>query len=268
MAERQEWSEEMILNPTEQRMKGCNPSPAGKLMRAMFVPTSLANLPPPPPDYDAHNGCNKYRYFLNNSLGDCVVAQYANAITGLTFATLGTPTNINDSDVRSNYFAQTGGRDSGLDLASALDYWNQHGLVDANGKLHKPDIYGGVDPQNIEEFDMANYYCDGLDIAIATPSSFMNSNDGDTLDWTGGNPGGIDHCVGISGRRADGCFKLITWGGIRWVTPNWIKACTGEAWATPLTADRLTTNLRTVEGFDVAELKRQFAVFQGKPFDV
>jgi hypothetical protein len=203
--------------------------------------------------------------FLNDTYGDCVVAQFANAITGLTFATLGKPTDIKDSDVKANYFNQTGGSDSGLNLADALDYWNQYGLVDASGKLHKPDVYGGVDPSDLDGFDMACYYCDGLDIAISTPSSFMNSDDGDTLDWTGGRPGPVDHCVGISGRRDDGCFKLITWGGIRWVTPRWIEACTGEAWATPLTMDRLTPNGVTVEGFDLLELKRQFAVFQGKP---
>ena len=247
------------------RFKGCNPSPAGRMMASVFLPTHLANLPPPPPVYDAHNGCHAYRTFLNDQYGDCVVAAFCNNITGLTFATLGSPTNINDADVKKNYFAQTGGRDSGLDLASALDYWNAHGLVDAAGKLHKPDIYGGVDPQDLTGFDLACYYCDGLDIAIATPRSFMDSNDGDTLDWTGGRAGGIDHCVWISGRREDGCYKLITWGGIRWVTPAWIAACTGEAWATPLIGDRLKPNGVTLEGFDLDELKRQFAVFQGKP---
>jgi hypothetical protein len=192
-------------------------------------------------------------------------ARFANAILGLTFAARGHAVGINDSDVRSNYFDQTGGSDSGLNLADALDYWNRNGLRDASGNLHKPNVYGGVDPTDLAGFDLACYYCDGLDIAISTPHSFMQSNDGDTLDWTRGNPGPIDHCVGISGRRADGCFKLITWGGIRWVTPRWIAACTGEAWATPLTADRLAANLRTVEGWDLDELKRQFAVFQGQP---
>ena len=250
------------------RMKGCNPSHPGVLMRAMFVPAHLAALPPPPDEYDADGGCNQYRMFLNDTYGDCVVAEFANTILGLTYATHGTPTNIKDSDVKSNYFAQTGGRDIGLDLASALDYWNKHGLVDANGTLHKPDVYGGVDPNNIEEFNTACYYCDGLDIAISTPSSFMNSDDGDVVDWKGGNPGGIDHCVRISGRRkSDGCFKLITWGGIRWATERWILACTGEAWATPLIGDRLTPGGVTLEGFDVVELRRQFAVFQGKSFD-
>lgn len=250
------------------RKKGCRPSKPGVLMRSLFVPTHLAALPPPPDEYDADGGCNEYRMFLNDSLGICVVAEFANTILGLTYATRGKPTNIKDSDVRANYFAQTGNRDTGLDLASALDYWNRYGLVDAAGVLHRPDVYGGVDPQNIDQFNTACYYCDGLDIAIATPSSFMNSDDGDVVDWPRGNPGGIDHCVRISGRRkSDGCFKLITWGGIRWATERWIVACTGEAWATPLIGDRLAPNLQTIEGWNLDELKRQFAVFQGKPFD-
>jgi len=250
------------------RLKGCNPSHSGTLLRAMFVPPHLAALPPPPSEYDADGGCNEYRMFLNDTYGICVVAEFANTILGLTFATRGTPTNIKDSDVKTNYFNQTRGRDIGLDLASALDYWNRYGLVDANGTLHKPGVYGGVDPQNIDEFNAACYYCDGLDIAISTPSSFMNSDDGDVVDWKGGNPGGIDHCVRISGRRkSDGCFKLITWGGIRWATERWIVACTGEAWATPLIGDRLKPEGVTIEGFDIVELRRQFAVFQGRAFD-
>jgi len=248
------------------RMKGCNPSHPGTLLRAMFVPAQLAALPPPPSEYDAHNGFDGYRMFLNDTYGDCVVAEFANAITGLTFATLGSPTDIKDSDVKANYFAQTGGRDNGLDLASALDYWNKHGLIDAEGKLHKPDVYGGVDPQNIAEFDTANYYCDGLDIAIATPGSFMNSEDGDVVDWTSSrSPGPITHCVGISGKNGDGNYKLITWAGIRWATPRWVVACCSEAWARPLMSDRLCPNGVTLEGFDITELRRQFAVFQGKP---
>jgi hypothetical protein len=234
-------------------------------MKSVFIPAHLANLPPPPTVYDAHNGFKGYRMFLNDTYGDCVVAAYANDITGLTFATLGVATDIRDSDIKKNYSAQTGGSDSGLNLAAALDYWNQYGLVDALGKLHKPDVYGGVDSQDITGFDLACYYCDGLDIAISTPSSFMNSDDGDVLDWTGGRPGPIDHCVWVSGRREDGCFKLITWGGIRWVTPRWIAACTGEAWARPLTGDRLKPDGKTLEGFDLLELRRQFAVYQGKP---
>lgn len=252
----------------QSRLKGCLPSPAGKLMRAVFMPAHMANLPPPPSSYDAHSGFDAYRMFLNDTYGDCVVAQFANAITGLTFATLGKPTNILDSDVKENYFNQTGGRDIGLNLSDALDYWNQHGLRDATGRLHRPDVYGGVDPDDIDSFNTACYYCDGLDIAISTPSSFMNSDDGDVVDWSSkSSPGPIDHCVGISGRNEDGNFKLITWGGIRWATPRWIRACTGEALATPLTLDRLKPDGVTLEGFDLAELKRQFAVFQNRPFE-
>ena len=247
------------------RMKGCNPSSPGKLMRAVYIPAHLADLPPPPSIYDAHNGFAGYQMFGNSTYGDCVVARFCNSILGLTFAADGAPCTITEKNATDNYFAQTGGADSGLNLADALDYWNQNGLRDAAGKLHKPDVYGGVDPQDIDGFNTACYYCDGLDIAISTPRSFMNSNDGDTLDWTGGRPGPVDHCVGIAGRRADGCWKLITWGGIRWVTDTWISACTGEAWATPLTTDRLTPGGVTVEGFDLQELQRQFAVFQNKP---
>jgi hypothetical protein len=249
------------------RMKGCLPSRPGQLARSVFIPAHLANLPPPPASYDAHNGFDSYRMFLNDTYGDCVVAQFANAITGLTFATLGKPTNILDSDIKANYFAQTGGRDTGLNLTDALDYWNQYGLRDATGKLHKPDIYGGVDPQDIDGFNLACYYCDGLDIAISCPRSFDDSEDGDVVDWTSkSSPGPIDHCVGISGRNDDGNFKLITWGGIRWATPRFIVGCVGEAHAIPLIGDRLKPEGVTLEGFDLTELKRQFAVYQNKPF--
>jgi hypothetical protein len=246
------------------RMKGCRPSHPGKLMRALYLPAHIANLPPPPSSYDAHSGFSGYRTFLNDRLGDCVVAEWANDIIGLAHAT-GKAVNIADAAVRENYFTQTGGADNGLELADAMDFWNRYGLKDTDGKLHKVGVYGGVDPDDIAAFDAACYYFDGLNVAIATNNTFMSSDDGELLDWSGGRAGDIDHCVGITGKRGDGCFKLTTWGGVRWVTPKWIMACVGEAWARPLMNDRLCPNGATIEGFDLAELNRQFAVFQQKP---
>ena len=247
------------------RMKGCHPSDPIVHARAMFLAPHLADLPPPPKEYDCYKGFRSFKMFLNDQLGDCVVARFCNSILGLSYATTGAAVTINDSDVRANYFAQTGGSDSGLNLADALSYWNQNGLIDAAGALHKPGVYGSI-PNDLGIFDVANYYFQGLDIAIATPRSFMQSNDGDVVDWNSHmSPGGIDHCVGIGEKNADGNYELITWAGVRWATPRFVTACVGERWATPLTMDRLAPNGESIDGFDLAELQRQFAIFQGKP---
>ena len=193
-----------------------------------------------------------------------MVARFANATLGLTFAATGTAVSFNDSDIKENYFAQTGGWDAGLPLDKALAYWNQSGLKDSTGKLHKPGIYGGVDPRIPEHVDYAAYYFQGLDAAISTPRSFMNSGDGDVVDWnSASSPGPVDHCVGLGGLNADGNRELITWGGIRWATPRFIDACVGELWAAPKDNDRLRPDGKTIDGWDQDELDRQWAIFAG-----
>ncbi len=257
------------------RKKGFTPTPEGRrlLARARNMFEFIAQLPPPPTEFDATNGFDGFQIFYNDRLGDCVKAEDANAALGLTFGATGTACNISPEEVKKDYFIETGGRDSGLDLATDMDWDNQHGLADVTGKIHQPGKYGSVDATNITEFAYCCYYFKRMKIGIATPSSLMNSSNGDLLDWTPGrNPGPCDHCVLVCGCKIVNnvrYWKLVTWGGIRWVTDNWLIWCcgkVGEAWATYGDKDLVNpVTGKTIDGWDGAELEKYWAIFHNQP---
>jgi hypothetical protein len=253
------------------RLKGCNPSPRRLLARANNMAKYVMALPPPPVEFDATKGFDAFRMFGNDQYGDCTEAENGNAICGLTAASRGLPIYISDQTIEKTYFAQTGGSDSGLDIGSNLDYENVHGLRDSCGGIHKPGPHGSIDATNLAEFAVACYYFGRLKLGIATPPMFMNSNDGDVVDWPiGRNPGGMDHCVLVCGRKimnGSPHWKLITWGGVRWVNDGFIVECcgnVGEAWAVYNCPDRLKPDGRTIEGFREQDLLDDWEVFNGR----
>ena len=164
-----------------------------------------------------------------------------------------------------------GGADDGLDIESNLQYENQHAIVAPDGSQHKPGPYGSVDATQIAEFAKACYYFGRLKIAIACPDQLANSNPGDVIDWPAGqDPGQADHCVLVCGARTvNGArhWKLVTWGGIRWVDDQFIISCcgqVGEAWAVYDDQDRLKPDGTTIEGFDESQLLADWAAFNGQ----
>jgi len=65
--------------------------------------------------------------FLNDTLNDCVMAARAHHTIRLSWDGVHPLMNISDSDVSVQYYAETGGPDDGLDLASSLDEWKTSG---------------------------------------------------------------------------------------------------------------------------------------------
>jgi hypothetical protein len=248
-------------------MKGCNPTPAHKLAKAMWMGKYTASLPPEPDEFDVWYGFASPDIFTNDFEGSCVECETANAIAGLTYAAK-RPVTISKDEVHKNYRTQTGGGDSGLDLGSNLDWENANGTHDMAGGLHKPGPHGALDTSNLAELSKACYYFGGLKIGICTPSSFMNASPGDVVDWSGGNPGPVDHCVALTGRKLIGGVRvwiIETWGFYVYVTDAWMLACTGEAWARYDDHDRFTIDGHTVEGWDEQSLLDDWAAFTGEP---
>ena len=253
------------------RRTGCKPTPRTVLARASFMPRYLTSLPVPPASFDATKDFGGFRMFLNDTLGDCVIAENANAIRGLTYATYGTPVEISDADVRTDYFAQTGGADTGLSLGENLAYENAHGLIDAQGRVHKPGPYGTVDPTHIGEFAKASFYFRRLKLAVAAKPLNDYLDQGGQMDgllkYTGTKRSDIDHCVGVYGRKlySSGSFwKLVTWGGVIWVNDDFIVNCCGEAWATYAAPDAFLDG-KTFDGFSQDDLMADWDAFNGRP---
>src|SRR5947207_207640 len=65
--------------------------------------------------------------FLNDTLGDCVIAGRAHQTLRFEFAEQGNVIPISDADVQREYFIETGGVDSGLVVSRSLRRWRQKG---------------------------------------------------------------------------------------------------------------------------------------------
>ena len=249
---------------TTTRKKGCHPSHPLLLANAMPMGFHLRNLTPPPAVFDGTNGCDSFQMFLNDTLGDCVKACDANYLLGVTYGATGKPIIVSDSEVRADYFTETGGADVGLDLGTDLAWEAANGLKDPTGKRHPCGPYGTVNPRDLDGFAKALYYFKWLKLGVSS-ASLMNASAGQLIDAPR-RSGSIDHCVGLAGRRADGAFKLVTWGEVLWVTPAWISKCCGEAWARYRDQDLINPATgQTFDGFNLDGLQEAWAEFTGQP---
>src|ERR1035437_8520864 len=135
------------------KLTGCYQSSPVVLARAVALGYHLRNLAPAPPIFDGTGAFTKFQMFLNDTYGDCVMAESANALLGLTAgASGGTPTMVSNSEVSKEYFSLTGGRDNGLNIAEELAWETTNGLQDVNGVRHPCGPYGTVDPTDAEQF--------------------------------------------------------------------------------------------------------------------
>jgi hypothetical protein len=65
--------------------------------------------------------------YANDSLNDCVIAARAHHTIRLVWDRIRQLLTISDSDVKNEYYSETGGPDNGLDLKTSLDLWQKPG---------------------------------------------------------------------------------------------------------------------------------------------
>jgi hypothetical protein len=247
----------------ERRLKGARLSNHLFALAAPSISRRIKALPPPPAVFDGSKGFDAFKMGLNDTLGDCVVAEDANFVAAMTFAAAGSPTYIPDDNIRSTYFTETDGSDSGLDLGTDLQYQSQHGLLDAKGHAHPCGIFASVSPQDWDAFVKALYYFKSLKLAVSTPDNFMNASPGCVVDATG-YMGPVDHCIGAYGRDAHGNITVASWAMRFAVTPAFIAAGCGEAWVRPADPDLVNPATgKTYDGYTLADLQSEFADFSG-----
>ena len=110
----------------------------------------------------------------------------------------------------------------------------------------------------------ACYYFRGLKIAVSC-GQLEGRNSGEII--TGLRPSrNIDHCIAVLSRKlikAQRFWEVETWGQYLYLDEPSFLAIVGEAWVRSSDPDRFLPNGRTVEGWDDAELTRQYNVFRG-----
>ena len=101
------------------------------------------NPPPASVDYSPKAAAALARMYLNDTLGDCVIAGKAHNVGIRTGNESGTPAQFADSDIQSFYERVCGAGDQGCDIAAVLDEEKNNGFLG-----HKSDGYTAVDNGN------------------------------------------------------------------------------------------------------------------------
>lgn len=206
---------------------------SAKFSDSDFLFKNLIRAAPVPENYDwdiTHPGVPT-PVFLNDQLGDCVMAGRAHQTLRFEMAEQKKLISISDDEVKAEYFRETGGADSGLVVSDSLRNWRRLGWY-AGGKNYKIRAYARLDVANQYQVKSAIYADLGMGIGFDVPQSAMDQfNNGQP--WTlvpGHNPSLGGHYVYCVGYDKDG-ITCVTWGRRQRMSWDFFSKYTDEAWA-------------------------------------
>jgi len=108
--------------------------------------------------------------FANDVHGDCVMAGRAHVTLRFEDIEQGSILMISDQDVLKEYFKESGGADSGLNILDSLNEWRHTGWRAAK-KNYKIHAFAQVTPTNHDEVQAAVYLLTAAYIGLALPQS-------------------------------------------------------------------------------------------------
>jgi hypothetical protein len=202
--------------------------PARVDSRTLKLKSILRVLVPIPPTFDVDS---RYSFlkdnsmFLNDQLGDCVIAARAHQTIRFEAFEQKSQILIPDSDVSAEYFKETGGGDTGLVMLDSLNLWRQQGWS-IQGKNYKIHAFASVDWKNHNEVMAAIYLLQGVYFGMQVPQSAIDQFNAGQVWQVVSDDGGI------SGGHAVYALKylqivsvnqigptILTWGG--YVQATW-----------------------------------------------
>lgn len=176
-------------------------------------------LPAPPAvdSYAALAAPGIAELYLNDTLGDCVIAGGYHVLdTWSGNATGGLPFIATDTEITADYSAIAGyvpgdpNTDNGTDLPNGIAYWTSHGFASGDKLVAAVSI----DPTNRTELEQAVYLFENLYLGLNLPDAWVNpmpANSGFTWDVAGAPDSSNGHCVAVVGYTAQG-LTIATWG--------------------------------------------------------
>lgn len=179
-----------------------------------FNPALATNPPPESVDYYTKAASCIARMYLNDSLGDCVIAGKGHAFGiwsandkdsgGIIFGT--------DQEIYQQYQSWCGPGDNGCIITDVLDKIKQSGMV-LGGKTYKIDGYVAADWTNKLEVQVIQFLFGATTIGINLPQDWTNNDVWDVTDSqiVGG------HDVTPCGYNDKGVF-IASWGRIYLIT--------------------------------------------------
>lgn len=171
----------------------------------------LGVLPTPPKTVDYSPAAQKTlrRVYLNDSLGDCVIAAGGH-IRGVTSGNAGNEVAFADSDINKMYRIIGGGGNNGADLKTAMSYWQKTGFTDGVKLMG----WLAVDANDPNEYRTACWLFENLYFGHESPDAWYNpmpKRDGFVWDVAGRPVPRNGHCTAGVGYDENG-VKLSTWG--------------------------------------------------------
>ena len=157
-----------------------------------------------------------------------------------------------EAEVVKEYFAETGGPDTGLNEADVLKKWCGTGLFGS-----KLIAYAPVDPKNLLGIHQSVAFYDGAYLGIKCPQSAQrNFANGEPWKYEGEETED-GHCVVAIGYNDRGELEVATWGGIATLTPGFCAHYLDEAWC--LISGILQQRKGDSLGIDITSLRADLA---------
>jgi hypothetical protein len=177
-------------------------------------------MPDPPVSVDYSGGGASAaiaQMYLNEKLGDCVIAGIGHLVGLFTGNATGTPFIYTDDQITALYSAIGGynpadpSTDRGCDEQTALNYWTQNGAPVGS---HKIAGWLSVDASDLSEVRSALWLFENLYFGFELPDAWVNpfpEAAGFTWDVAGAADPNNGHCVVGVGYTQEG-VKISTWG--------------------------------------------------------
>ena len=211
-------------------------APAKKDPRNLKMATLFKMAMPKPPadfDYDvAHKAPIPMPMFLNDTLGDCVIAGRGHQTLRFEWIEQHKIIPISDPEVKREYFRETGGEDSGLVVLDSLSEWRKKGWK-VGKHTYRIRAYAEIDFEMHDEFMQSVYADVGVGIGVQLPNA-AKAQTGHVWDVTTG-PDAVPgtwggHYVYIVGYNPTGPV-CVTWGRKQQMTWAWLDKYCDEAYA-------------------------------------
>jgi hypothetical protein len=163
----------------------------------------------------------------NDQVGDCTLAGACHVIVAANAQVAMSDPVPADTEVIDQYYAITGGQDTGCVEADVLKLWHTKGLFGGN----KIAGYAPVNPRDVTAIKQAIAFYGAAYIGVALPQSAQQQF-GAGQPWTvvPGSPILGGHCIVLVGYDTT-YVQAVTWGAVVNVTWEWLGKYCDEAWA-------------------------------------
>ena len=216
-------------------------------------------FPPRPQQFGHEHLIDEWGMLGNDMVGNCVFAGAAHEQM-IWSAEGGKQIEFTTQSVISDYSAVTGydpndpTTDRGTYVREALKYRRNVGMTGADGQRYKIDAFVSLEPGNVDELLNALYLFGAVGIGIRLTEKAMKQFEKGKawgITCTPGQTLGGHYVPVVAKRRRLYC---VTWGRLQPMTRSFYRKYCDEAWCI-LSFDMFGEDGRTMEGFDIAQLK-------------